>query len=181
MTGAVILSLENLMACMPDAGNRADLYYQALDSAMSEFGIESALQQACFLAQLAHESGSLRYTAEIWGPTTAQLGYESRSDLGNTQPGDGRRFKGRGLIQITGRANTLRCLRALDHKDDDLGYLETPLGAARSAGWFWKDRGLNEIAALGNFGTLTKKINGGYIGLDERIKHYLRITKVLGA
>ena len=174
------LTLQQLQACLPDAGDRTPLFHQALADTMDRFHIDTLLRRACFLAQLAHESGSLRYTAEIWGPTPAQAGYEGREDLGNNQVGDGKRFKGRGLIQITGRANTLRCLAALGRPAEDFAFLETPLGASLSAGWFWDERGLNDTADLGNFGTITKKINGGYNGLDDRIRHYVRIRKVLG-
>ena len=170
------LTLAQLRACMPDAGERAPLHWQALDGAMAEFGIESLLQQACFLAQVAHETASLRFLREIHDGSN----YEGREDLGNTQEGDGKRFPGRGDMMITGRTNTLRCLRELGRPDTDITYLETPIGAARSGAWYWRSRGLNDIAALGNFGTLTKKINGGYNGLDDRIRHYVRIRRVFG-
>lgn len=171
-----MLTLPQLQACMPYAGERASIYVEALNHAMSEFGIDTLLRQACFLAQIAHESGSLRYTIEI----ASGADYEGRKDLGNTHEGDGVRFKGRGLIQITGRTNTQTCLISLGRKESDVAYLETPMGASRSAAWFWKTRGLNEIADLGNFGTLTKKINGGFNGIDDRIKGYIRIRKVFG-
>jgi putative chitinase len=73
---------------------------------MREFEVTTPLRQAAFLAQLAHESGQFRFMEEIWGPTPAQRRYEGRRDLGNIQPGDGFRYKGRGPIQITGRATT---------------------------------------------------------------------------
>jgi putative chitinase len=171
-----MLELAKLNACMPYAGDRAPIFLECLNTAMYEFGIDTLLRQACFLAQIAHESGSLRYTREIADGSA----YEGRQDLGNTHVGDGKRFRGRGLIQITGRSNTLRCLAALGRKDTDLEYLETPMGASRSAAWFWRDNDLNVIADAGNFGTLTKKINGGYNGLDDRIKHYVRCRKALG-
>jgi putative chitinase len=94
--------------------------------------------------------------------------------------GDGRRFAGRGLIQVTGRLNTLACLAALGRKDDDLDYLCTPMGASRSAAWFWHTRELNAPADQGLFYTVSKKINGGTNGLDDRISHYVRIRKALG-
>lgn len=175
-----MLTIAQLQMAMPDAGDRAAHFLQPLNATFEEFQIDSLLERACFLAQAAHESGSLRYTVEIWGPTPAQQGYEGRADLGNTQPGDGRRFLGRGIFQITGRLNTLRCLRALGRGDDELHYLEQPEGACRSAGWYWKDRGLKQTAELGNFGTLTQKINGRYNGLDDRIRHYIRCRKALG-
>jgi putative chitinase len=164
---------------MPYAAERGPIFLDALNSAMAEFHIDTLLRQACFLAQVAHESGSLRYTAEIWGPTDAQRGYEGRADLGNTHIGDGRRFLGRGLLQITGRANTTECLKALGRNVEDVGYLETPLGASRTAAWYWHSRGLNDVADQGSFGTITKKINGGFNGLDDRIRHYVRCRKAL--
>lgn len=174
------LTLVQLNACMPYAGTRAPIYLEPLNSSMAEFHIDTLLRQACFLAQVAHESGSLAYTAEVWGPTPAQSGYEGRADLGNTHVGDGKRFRGRGLIQVTGRRNTEACLDALRRPAIDIEYLETPIGASRSAGWFWNSRGLNEIADAGKFWTISKLINGGTNGLDDRIQHYVRIRKALG-
>lgn len=176
----MILTIDQLRACMPFSGDRAPIYLECLNTAMSEFGIDSLLRQAMFLAQVAHESGSLRYTHEIWGPTPAQLGYEGRKDLGNTHVGDGRKFAGRGLIQITGRTNTLACLAGLGRKLEDLDYLVTPMGASRSAGWFWYANALNQSADQGLFYTVSKKINGGTNGLDDRITHYVKCRKALG-
>src|SRR5690349_5242803 len=124
---------------------------------MQEFGISTPQQRAAFLAQIAHESGSLRYTREL----ADGLMYEGRGDLGNTQPGDGPKYKGRGLLQITGRANYAACGAALGldliaHPE----LLETPSGACRSAAWFWQKHGLNRFADTDSFGTLTKAING---------------------
>lgn len=164
-----------LLACMPYTSQEMlAINADALTQAMAEFGIDTLLRQACFLAQIAHESGSLKYVREIADGSA----YEGRADLGNTHVGDGKRFPGRGYLQITGRKNTEICLVALGHPETEVSYLETPNGAARSAAWFWKDAGLNDIADQGNFGTLTKRINGGYNGLDDRIKHYVRIRKV---
>ncbi len=172
----MILTLAQLQACMPYAGNRAPIFLECLNHAMTEFGIDTLLRQACFLAQIAHESGSLRYTREIADGSA----YEGRKDLGNTHVGDGKRFLGRGLLQITGRANTELCLISLGRKESDTEYLETPMGASRSAAWFWKLKGLNELADQGSFGTITKMINGGFNGLDDRLRHYVRIRKVFG-
>lgn len=174
---------DQLLQCMPDAGARAAIYAQPLSDAMVEFDVASLLRQAMFLAQVAHESGSLRYTLEIadgraYDPSVDPAKAEA---LGNTQPGDGPRFKGRGLIQITGRKNYESLSLAFGHNVvNDMAYLETPIGAARSAGWFFKTRGCNVSADLGNFWSVSKTVNGGTNGLDDRIKHYVRIRKVLG-
>jgi putative chitinase len=177
----VTLTAQQLLGCMPDAGDRVGAFLLPLNEAMAQFDITTLGRQASFLAQVAHESGSLRYTREIWGPTPAQLRYEGDVErLGNTHQGDGKRFLGRGLIQITGRANTFACLRALGRSEDDVGYLEQPMGAARSAAWFFKSHGCNQAADVGNFWAVSKVINGGTNGLDDRIKHYIRIRKVLG-
>lgn len=156
---------------MPYAGRRADTFAAPLTAAMDEFDISTPQRQAAFLAQIAHESASLHYTREL----ADGLAYEGRGDLGNTQSGDGPRYKGRGLLQITGRANYAACGAALG--TDLLAnpeFLELPVGAARSAAWFWKQHGLNRYADTDSFGTLTKAINGGFNGLDDRISHWLR-------
>jgi len=175
------LTLEQLQKCIPDAGELVPIYLEALNSAMAEFEISNLARQATFLAQICHESGSLKYVREIWGPTAAQLAYEGREDLGNTQQGDGPRFKGRGLIQITGRKNYEAVSLGLGRNVvNDFAYLETPIGASRSAAWFFKTRGCNVSADLGNFWDVSKTINGGTNGLNDRIRHYVRIRRVLG-
>lgn len=137
---------------------------------MERHSINTPARQAAFLAQIGHESGRLRYVRERWGPTAAQRGYEGRADLGNTQPGDGKRYMGRGLIQITGRANYRRCGEALGL---DLinrpELLEVHAHAAMSAAWFWSSRGLNELADAGEFDKITRRINGGQNGREERL------------
>lgn len=150
-------------------GDLADRFAGPLTDAMSEYEINTRNRMAAFMAQILHESGMLRYTKEIWGPSAAQVRYEGRKDLGNTEPGDGKRFMGRGLIQTTGRNN-------YKNTGDALGVdllsnpemLETTVLAARSAGWFWKNRGLNELADSGKFETITRRINGGRNGLEDR-------------
>lgn len=141
------------------------------------FDINSPAQQAAFLAQIAHESGRLVYVRELWGPTPAQQRYEGRIDLGNTQPGDGFRYRGRGLIQITGRANYravrdgLRRLLQLDVPDFEAApeLLEMPRWAALSAAWFWSAKGCGPLADAGEFERLTRRINGGTNGLADRV------------
>jgi putative chitinase len=85
--------------------SRAKEFLPHISAAMQQYDITTPARQCAFLAQIGHESGGLRYTKELWGPTPVQMRYEGRLELGNTEPGDGRRFMGRGLIQITGRAN----------------------------------------------------------------------------
>jgi putative chitinase len=182
ISAANSFTVEDLRAIMPNLKQqKADDYFPHLHKAMGEFGInENRLRQAAFLAQVAHESGEFRYMREIWGPTKAQKGYEGREDLGNTHPGDGKRYMGRGPIQITGRANYKRYGDLLDLPlvaNPELA--ETPEVAFRVAGAFWKTHGLNELADKQMFKTITKRINGGYNGLDDRVKYYGRAKKVL--
>lgn len=172
----MMLTLSQLQTCMPHASGRAPIFLECLNTAATEFDITTPLRQAMFLAQVAHESGSLHYTLEL----ASGDDYEGRKDLGNVYEGDGAKFKGRGLIQITGRDNTLKCLAALGRKPDDLTYLETPMGASRSAGWFWFTEGLNMMADQELFWGISKKINGGTNGLDARVQHYVRARKALG-
>lgn len=140
-----------------------------LSAAMALWAIDSPVRQAMFLAQVGHESGRLIYVRELWGPTPAQSGYEGRADLGNTQPGDGRKFMGRGLIQVTGRANYARAAVALNLPlIDQPELLEQPSNAANSAAWFWNTKGLNVLADAGDFETITRRINGGLNGYADR-------------
>lgn len=107
---------------------------------------------------------------EIWGPTPAQLRYEGREDLGNTEPGDGRRYLGRGLIQITGRANYAAASEALCEDFVSCpGLLESYRWASLSAAWFWESRGLNALADAGDFDAITRRINGGQTGRADRL------------
>jgi putative chitinase len=172
---------KQLRAVMPNAGSRADTYAAPLTAAAAEFDINTPRRLAAFIAQIAHESGELRYVREIWGPTAAQRGYEGRADLGNTQPGDGRRFMGRGFLQITGRSNYRAVGAALGV---DLltapERLEEPELAARSAGWFWRDRDLNRMADADQFAAISRRINGGYNGIDDRIACWLLARDVFG-
>jgi putative chitinase len=170
----------------------AEKFMQFINDTCDKYEINTPVRQLCFLAQVGHESGGLFYTEEL----ASGAAYEGRKNLGNTQPGDGVRFKGRGLIQITGRANYKSIGDALGV---DFTKNPTLLGgknvkvctpdqlmyAAFSAGWFWDSRNLNSIADnidikksidtgtnLENFKTITKKINGGYNGLADRLNRY---------
>ncbi|MGO4416784.1 glycoside hydrolase family 19 protein [Cupriavidus sp. KB_39] len=170
-----------LRAIMPAAGRRADVFALPLVDAAQRFDISKPARLAGWLAQLAHESGQLLYTREIWGPTPAQLRYEGRVDLGNTEPGDGKRFIGRGLIQITGRKNYLLCGLGL-HLDllAMPALLEQPIAAAASAGWYWQAHNLNRFADAGDFVGLTRAINGGTNGLADRQQFWARAKTALG-
>lgn len=161
---------------------QADKWYEPVERAMMEFDIVSPQRAAAFIAQVGHESGGFIYTREIWGPTAAQSGYEGRADLGNKLPGDGKRFMGRGLIQITGRANYSDVALALGvdvMSNPEL--LEQPILAARSAAWWWKAHGCNELADAGDFEALTKRINGGLNGYEDRLRRWGAACAVLGA
>jgi len=121
------------------------------------------------MAQLGHESGGFRYMEEVWGPTPAQKSYEGRAGLGNSQPGDGRRYKGRGPIQITGRANYRRFGRMIGidiERRPDLA--SAPSIGLMLACAYWTDRGLNALADRGDIEAVTRKINGGVNGLADR-------------
>lgn len=170
----------DLLAIMPLARKRIGDFLAPLNAAMAEFDIDTPARRAAFISQVGHESGQLRYVREIWGPTPAQKGYEGRRDLGNTHPGDGARYQGRGLIQITGRANYADCGAALGL---DLvnrpELLEQPVNACRSAAWFWKKHGLNELADAGDQVRVTKRINGGTNGLADRLALFEVAQRVL--
>ena len=165
---------------------RRELFLQPLNDAMDTYDITAPLRVAAFLAQLAHESGELQFMEELWGPTAAQDRYEPPSDLarrlGNTQPGDGRRFKGRGPIQITGRANykTFGDLMELDLVGDP-DSAAAPDVAFAIAGLFWERKGLNELADAGNFTEITRRINGGQNGAADRERFYAVAKQVLDA
>lgn len=174
------ITAAQLRAIMPLAGARADVFVQPLAASMVQFEINTPTRAAAFLAQISHESGQLRLLRELWGPTPAQSRYEGRIDLGNTQPGDGRRFMGRGLIQITGRKNYVLCGFGL-HLDliANPALLEQPDAAAASATWFWHAKNLNRFADADDFLGLTRAINGGTNGLAERQAFWNRAKAVL--
>ncbi len=171
------VSTEELKQIMPHAGARAETYGEHINAAMIEFGIDTLLREAMFIAQIAHESGELRYVREL----ASGDAYEGRRDLGNTQPGDGRRYKGRGLMQITGRHNYRECGEALGvDLLADPQLLERADLAAQSAGWFWSSRNLNPLADAGDIEAITRKINGGLKRLAARKAYYERAKVVLG-
>lgn len=171
------ITKEQLIRIMPHAKSRADQYINYINGYAKDFGITTPLRMAHYLAQIAHESGELRYTKEL----ASGKAYEGRKDLGNTQRGDGVRFKGRGLIQITGRAN-YQLYAAFCGFDvvSNPELLERPLGAVRSSMWFWENHGLNALADKDNVRDITRKINGGYNSLEDRELYLVRAKSTLG-
>ena len=139
-------------------------------------GLERPERLMHYLGQLAHESGSFRFDHEIWGPTPAQTRYEGRADLGNIHPGDGFKFRGRGVAQITGRANYrdfTAWARAIDpaapdFTEDPDAILTDPWEGLAPI-WFWQTRNLNLLADQGDIEGITRRINGGQNGLQARI------------
>lgn len=194
------ITLEQLSSFFEDTEEQSLIpFVDAINAVAEEFEINNPHRIAMFLAQVGHESGglctlqeNLNYKAERLAqifpkyfrgidPTPyahnpekiANRVYASRMGNGDEHSGDGYRFRGRGAIQLTGRSNYTNC-------GHDLGvdlvnnpdYLETPEGAIRSAAWFWAHHGLNELADAGDVVTVTKRINGGTIGLAERTELY---------
>lgn len=160
--------------------DRATEWLPVIEAAMLEFGINTQQRQAMFLSQIGHESGGMRYTVEIWGNTAAQISYEGRKNLGNTQVGDGFKYRGRGLIQTTGRYNYEATAKALGIdcvNNPDL--LAEPENAARSAAWWWQSHNLNKYADADDCRGCTKVINGGYNGLEQRLALYEAAKSVL--
>ncbi|MFL6450361.1 MAG: glycoside hydrolase family 19 protein [Bryobacteraceae bacterium] len=164
-----VITAALLKALMPDATSAAiTRYFHALIEGMTGNGINTPLRQAHFIAQVGHESSDFRYCEEIASGTA----YEGRTDLGNTNPGDGPKFKGRGLIQITGRANYMSYGR--DKGRDFINppnyelIATDPEFAVDVACWFWTRHGLNALADADDVRAITKVINGGYNGLADR-------------
>lgn len=156
-------------------------YIDAINQACTRYSINTPLRLSAFLAQIGHESGQLIYVHELWGPTAAQKGYEGRLDLGNTEPGDGYKYLGRGFIQITGRANYQKLSEDLNTDFiSNPQLLEQPEHAAMSAGWFWNEHNLNVLADKEQFLTITRRINGGTNGLAARQALYAKAKQILG-
>ena len=186
-----MITLAQLLKIMPAASStRAETFLPYLNEAMDEFEIDNKARQAAFLAQIAHESGSLRYTREIADGSA----YDHRVDLGNTRPEaidialqnnttPGRFYRGRGLIQITGYSNYEDCSLSLFGDTGTLTHnpvmLERKELAARSAAWFWHSRGLNKLADAGAFERITRRINGGLTGQADRMAYFQRAQAAL--
>lgn len=184
-------------------------WYQALSQLLPEYQIDTPQRMAAFLAQCAHESGnfvfikenlnykaaSLRKVFPKYFPTDelaaqyanrpekiANRVYANRMGNGPEESGDGYKFCGRGLIQVTGRDNYTWFAASLGIEPEEASeYMETFEGAAQSACWFWETNNLNQWADRGDIVTLTKRINGGTIGLEGRKKHYEHALHIFGA
>jgi putative chitinase len=188
-----------------------DHWYEALCKILPDYEIDTPQRVAAFLAQCAHESGGFRalkenlnYRAETlrkifpkYFPTDelaqayanmpnkqeaiANRVYANRMGNGDEQSGDGFRYCGRGLIQLTGKSNYTRFAESLDIPVEEASeFLSTFEGAVQSAAWFWESNNLNQYADSGDILTMTKRINGGTIGLEDRKKHYEHALHVFG-
>jgi putative chitinase len=185
-------------------------WFEPLLETFDKYQINTPKRQACFIGQTMHESGSFKFTKEnlnysakalmaTWPSRFPDLDtamqYERQPEkiankvysgrMGNTEDGDGAKYIGRGLIQVTGKENYTHCGEALGI---DLvanpQLLEEPRYAALSAGWFWNKKGLNALADEGtsnSFEVMTKRINGGLLGLDDRKSKIIEALKALGA
>ena len=171
--------LQGIMPAANDA--KVDLYLPYLLTKMEDREINTPLRRAHFLAQIGHESGALRYNEEL----ASGAAYEDRSDLGNTDDGDGRRFKGRGLIQLTGRANYYDYGKSIgiDLTVDEnwLKVARDPELAVDVACWFWETRKLNQLADDDDVVEVTRCINGGTNGLADRKGYLARARHFLNA
>ena len=186
-----------------------DHWIEAFDQLLPDYEINTPKRIAAFIAQCAHESGGFRFlkenlnykaeslmktfpkyfsdrdTANAYAKQPAKIAnrvYGNRMGNGDEASGDGFRYCGRGLIQLTGKSNYSWFAASLEISPEEASaYLETFEGAAQSACWFWESNNLNVEADAGDIKKMTKKINGGYIGLDDRIKHYEHALHILGA
>lgn len=184
-----MLTVNQLSTIYEISPDKAGSWIAAINEAMKYASINTAKRAAAFLSQIGHESGRLKYSKEIWGPTTQQLRYEGTTlakRLGNTEVGDGLRYRGRGLLQITGRYNYRIIYQELKKDFPEVpnfeeypAELETKKWASLSAARYWNKHNLNVLADSGDFITLTKKINGGTNGLQDRQDLFLMGIAVL--
>ena len=175
---ATSITADQLAAIMPRC--RHPEYLDHINVALTEGSINTCHRKAAFLAQLAHESGQLVYMEEIADGSA----YEGRLDLGNTQPGDGKRYKGRGPIQLTGRANYRKAGKALGlDLEGHPEMVKEPEVGFRTSVWFWTVHNLNALADIGTltaFRQITRKINGGTNGQADREYYWARAKSALG-
>lgn len=172
----MMITIQNLinMGC---STKNANIFCDHLNNAMTSGNIDTPLRQAHFLAQVLHESGMLRYVKEL----ADGKAYEGRRDLGNVNPGDGVTFRGRGLIQLTGRTNYSALSKAfgMDFVGNPV-LLESPEWACKSAVWFWNLRVLNIPADADDVMRITRRINGGLNHIAERKALLVKAKKELG-
>ncbi|MBD1911577.1 MULTISPECIES: glycoside hydrolase family 19 protein [unclassified Leptolyngbya] len=165
--------------------DRVNAMMPGINVTLKRFNINTPLRMAHFFGQILHESGGFRWLRELWGPTDAQTRYEPPSrlaqNLGNTQAGDGKRYMGRGVIQLTGRANYAQFSKAMGVdflSNPDL--VASPQYAVTAAGWFWDTRNINKAADQDDLLKVTRQVNGGKNGLADREKYLKRAKQVLG-
>ena len=179
------MTLQELKAAMPNATSaNCEKFLLYLNDAMDKYDIYSPMRQAHFLAQIAWESGSLRYTEEIASGAAYDTG-KLAVKLGNTpeKDGDGQRYKGRGLIQLTGKNNYKAYGKAVGIDftiENNWEQLATPKYAADSAAWFWQTHGLNELADHDEFTKITKIINGSTATVKKRLPYLGYAKRALG-
>jgi putative chitinase len=171
-----LLGPESLRAIMPRVPD-AVAWAEVLDDTLALAEATTVPRAAALLAQVAHESGDCRYMRELGDGKR----YEGRKDLGNTEKGDGPKFLGRGLIQLTGRKNYTDAGRAIGlnlilHPE----LAETARVAGSIVAWYWQDRGLNALADVFDFRRITLAVNGGLRGWSHRSRYYLRALRALG-
>lgn len=173
----VLISKEQLQAIYKEApASLIEEFIEPLNQTLEKYQIDTPVRCQMFLAQIGHESAELRYLEEL----ASGEAYEGRHDLGNTEVGDGVKYKGRGLIQITGRNNYVLCSLALD-----LPLLEKPELLALpgpgtlSSGWYWNNNNLNSYCDKNDFIGLTKHINGGLNGYDNRLRLFNLAKEVI--
>lgn len=173
------ITVEQMVAIAPRCAKRAQAYVGPINDALDKAEINTPQRLASFIAQLMHESGSLVYSKEL----SSGAEYEGRHDLGNTHPGDGVRYKGRGPIQVTGRTNYEHCSEHLFGDDRLLEHpeiLEQPEEGVAAAAWFWFFHGCNDLADADDQRALCRRINGGMNGFDQRFAFYVVAKGVLG-
>jgi predicted chitinase len=179
-SGSALFTLEQLQEMMPNSGENSAKYYDAIINALTKGDITSCPRMASFLAQIGHESGSLVYTTEIADGSN----YEGIADIGNTSPGDGVRYKGRGVIQVTGKYNYQIVSEGLgyDFVSDPEELANAPW-CIDSAVWWWNNHTLSPIAdghTQESFDQVTRIINGGYNGKADRDSRWAVTKRVLG-
>lgn len=171
------LTKEQLKRIAPVTDKAAETFLPYINAHRGE--VDTPLRFAAFLANVLHESGCFKYVREL----ASGDAYQGRADLGNIHPGDGRKYKGRGLIQVTGRLNYAALSRAMYGDSRTLllnpDLVATPENAVRSAYWYWNTHNLNAIADVPDFVKVVKRINGGTNGLAERTRFYEAALRVL--